>query len=67
MATLENLEDYFKGSDIPPVHPFQKVENTNTFNQGYNEEKAKEKQFGYKPNGNVENANTGSSKTKKKK
>lgn len=31
MGSMTNIADYFKGKDVPKVHPFQEVPRDNTF------------------------------------
>lgn len=67
MGTLQDAKDYFKGDDVPKVHPFQDVQKTNTFNDKYNDVQTKENQFGYSSDGTVKNDNEDYKKIKKKK
>jgi hypothetical protein len=44
---LIDAEDYFKGDNVPKVHPFQKVDPVNTFTKKYNDVPTPDSQFGY--------------------
>ena len=65
--TLQSVSEYFKGSDVPDVHPFQKVPKQNTYNQQNKAlNKSGEQPFGYDGNKHIkDNESHKTLKTKK--
>ena len=66
MGTMQDVGEYFKGDDIPDVHPFQNVPKQNTYFENNNKSGSCEEPFGYK-NGETNNNSKDYDKLKKKK